>query len=88
MGYDVVRSNEWIIWSEMTFQSEQEDVVEVVVQISTGDIVSLCGLDSPFESSEGKVLMLLTTVSTCLNFSLLISSQLFWEYIWLNQYWS
>ena len=59
---------------------------EVVLQQYTDGIVSLCGLDSDMVPDKGKGLVLLTKVSTCLNFYLLLSSQVFWVHIQLNKY--
>ena len=51
----------------MTFWNSQKDVNELVVQQYTDDIVYLCGLGSHFTSPKWKLLIPLTTGSTCLN---------------------
>ena len=56
----------------------QEDVDKVVLNQYNDYLELLCVLDIYFLSADGKYLILLTTGSTCLNFSLLISSQVFW----------
>ena len=39
----------------MVFWSEKEDFYEVVLKISTYDIVFLCGFNNVFARAEGKV---------------------------------
>ena len=58
-GYDVIKSDEWLILLERGFWSAQEDPVEVFLKQSTGDIVYFCGLNSAFVSDEVKGVMLL-----------------------------
>ena len=69
-----------------TFRSAQGNVDELVLQQSNYDIILLCGLDSDFLSSKGRGLILITTGSTCLDFSLLIYFLEFWENIELDKY--
>ena len=78
MWYDVVQSYELLILSDTTFCSTQEDGDELVFQISTYVLVLLGGLDIDLVLDELKGLIMLKTVLTCLDFSLLLSSKVFW----------
>ena len=70
----------------MTFQSTEEDIDEVFLQISHKNIVPYFRLDSDFVQAKVRGLILSTKESTCLNYSLLISYQVFWEHVQLNQF--
>ena len=54
----------------MKFWSAQEAVDELFLQNYNDGLILLCGLDSAFASALIKGLMMLTTGSTCLKFSL------------------
>ena len=47
-GYDFVQSDERLILSEAIFRSAKEDIDEAILQIFTGIVVLLCGLNSAF----------------------------------------
>ena len=86
--YDVVRSYEWLILSEITFPSAQKYVDELALQKYNDCLGLLCGLYNTFASSKGKGLILLTAVSVCLNHFLasLFSSVLVTYSIKINIY--
>ena len=48
MGYNNVKSDEFLILSETKFWLAQEEVYEVVLQVSTDDVLLLCVLYSTF----------------------------------------
>ena len=66
MGYDDLQPYERLNLIRNKIWLAQEYVDKVVLTVSTGSLVSLYVLDNSFVQTEGKLLIMLTTRSTCL----------------------